>query len=340
MENVKTNRSLEIGVSVIICTYNGSSKLPQTLLALAKQIVPNAIPWEIILIDNNSKDNSSAIAQTFWANLTDKPSISFTCISESTPGKYYALTRGLQVAKYSYFIIVDDDNWLQQNYIAKAFQLMQQHDDIGALGGQSIAVFQDTTSKELPTWFLKDQERYAIGTQGYDGDVTQRRHLWGAGMVSRTQLYLEIYSKYPSFLIGYGGKDILIAEDTEYCLRLILLGYKLYYSSTLLLNHFVPEERLTKSYWQKLTTNINHSFDVINAYYVAVKLSEKKYQNSVQQFRLKYLTYIRRLLTTNTLKKSRYSFILGFLAPHSKYHNKLVEKIQQFMSDTSLPLKK
>ncbi|MGO3307207.1 MAG: glycosyltransferase, partial [Sphingobacterium sp.] len=69
MSDIKQNRTLTPGVSIIICTYNGAQKLPKTIQALADQNVPDNIPWEIIFVDNNSSDNSQTVAKMNWNNL-------------------------------------------------------------------------------------------------------------------------------------------------------------------------------------------------------------------------------------------------------------------------------
>jgi len=327
--------TLKPGISIVLCTYNGADKLPSTLEALAKQRVPSEISWEILFIDNNSTDNSGDVAQRTWEAIANKPDIPFTCLSESKPGKYYAFNKGLKQAKYSYFIIVDDDNRLSSDYVATAFRLIANQPHIGAIGSYTEAVYEDNASP-IPTWLKKPNERYAIGEQGMDGDVSYRKHLWGAGLVSRTELYRRMYEKYPSFLIHYSDKNILVVEDTEYCLRLILRGFRLHYSSKLKLSHFIPNERLTKEYWTKLNYNIDQSFEVIDVYYMAVKVYSDKYQNPLQRFRLKILTRLRYLMQSG-IKKQRQRILLGLLFPKSAYNIPLIDAVRRFIKDEELP---
>lgn len=326
---------MKAGISVILCTYNGADKLPQTIKALAKQRVPPEIPWEIIFVDNNSSDNSSAVAAASWNALSDKPDVPFINLSETTPGKYYALNTGLKKAQFSYFIIVDDDNWLNPNYVAQAFTLIDGRPEIGAVGSHTKAAF-ETDNPHALVWLNKKPERFAIGQQGTDGDVTYRKHLWGAGLVSRTELYLRIYEKYPSFLIDYSTKNILVVEDTEYCLRLILRGFQLHYASELKLFHFVPNDRLTKEYWIKLNSNIDQSFEVIDVYYMAVKIDSEKYKNPLQLLRLKLLTHLRYRMRTG-IKKQRQRILLGLLFPKSRYNTPLIDAVRRFIQDDELP---
>ncbi|RZK19240.1 MAG: glycosyltransferase, partial [Flavobacterium sp.] len=54
------------GVTIILCTFNGASRLPKTIEHLAKQAVVEDIPWEIIVVDNGSTDNTSVIVTQEW----------------------------------------------------------------------------------------------------------------------------------------------------------------------------------------------------------------------------------------------------------------------------------
>ena len=48
----------ELGVSFLLCTYNGAPRLAETLACLAAQETPAGFPWEIIFVDNASTDGS------------------------------------------------------------------------------------------------------------------------------------------------------------------------------------------------------------------------------------------------------------------------------------------
>jgi glycosyltransferase involved in cell wall biosynthesis len=111
-----------MGISVIICCYNSSLRLPKTLEYLSNQATGNLFPWEIILVDNNSSDNTSVIATNFWASLDiDVPLI---IVEESKPGLIYARNTGINKANYDFLIFCDDDNWLNKNYLCNVYKIL------------------------------------------------------------------------------------------------------------------------------------------------------------------------------------------------------------------------
>ena len=82
---------MPIEVSVIICTYNRDKYIYQTL----EHIACNGFPserYEIILIDNNSTDQTAAECQRFSCNFAD---LNFHYFTETQQGLSFARNRGI-----------------------------------------------------------------------------------------------------------------------------------------------------------------------------------------------------------------------------------------------------
>ena len=135
-------------ISVVLCCYNSSIRLPKTLEHLALQNLSPNISCEIIVIDNNSSDNTFELAASEWAKLGAP--FPLQTIRESKPGLSHARNTGVLSAKYQYICFCDDDNWLFPDYIQTAVEIMDADSSIGILAGQGIAV----SDVEIPNWFL------------------------------------------------------------------------------------------------------------------------------------------------------------------------------------------
>ncbi len=48
-------------VSVVVCTYNRARSLGRTLTALQGQQTAPGLTWELVLVDNNSSDDTRAV---------------------------------------------------------------------------------------------------------------------------------------------------------------------------------------------------------------------------------------------------------------------------------------
>lgn len=335
-ETVNSNEQLTTGISIILCTYNGASRLEETIRHLCQQQVPAGLAWEVIFVDNASSDNSSAIAQAAWDKHQSDDRVPLTIFREDKPAKYYALQTGIAHARYEFFIICDDDNWFDPHYIQRMYTQLIRHPEAGAVGGQGAPATEGNA--ELPTWFTEYSEGYAVGKQGAQtGDVTKRGYLWGAGLGSRTALYRAIYAKYPSFLFYHDDRSILTTEDTEYCLRLVLRGYRLFYDGDLRFKHLIPKEKLTRQYMESLYKKNHEGFIITGKYYLAIKLYANKRFQSLRHLRLRILTPVRLLLARSEKKRIREKTIMEYLFPNRKQPDVVTQQIKKFVNDEGIP---
>src|SRR3990170_1945792 len=110
------------GVSIIICCHNGADRLPETIRHIAMQRVPAYIPWELIIIDNGSTDESGLVARGEWQK--HRANTYMRIVKESTLGLSYARARGFKEARYEYVILCDDDNWLDEGYVFNVYNIL------------------------------------------------------------------------------------------------------------------------------------------------------------------------------------------------------------------------
>jgi glycosyltransferase involved in cell wall biosynthesis len=50
--------------SIIVCTYNRSESLKTTLACLSRLNTPEDQQWEVIIVDNNSNDNTRQLVES------------------------------------------------------------------------------------------------------------------------------------------------------------------------------------------------------------------------------------------------------------------------------------
>jgi glycosyltransferase involved in cell wall biosynthesis len=217
---------------------------------LVQQEFSENIPWEIIVVDNNSSDNTSEVVKKEWMKY--QLSIPFTLLQQPLPGKSYALDLGISKARFDIIVICDDDNRLAKNYLETAWQMMCRHNNIGVLGGQSFGMFES----EKPFWFDEFQSAFVVGTQlNESGIANGRKYLWGAGMVIRKQILDQLNQlAFQPMLTCRKGDTLSSGGDSETCLLSLFLGYDLYYDSRLQFSHYIPAKRLSWKYCKKMIT--------------------------------------------------------------------------------------
>jgi len=314
------------GVSIMICTFNGASRLSKTIQHIAAQRTAN-LHWEVIFVDNASTDSSTEVVASEW-NKYGPSNVKLTKLAVTRPGKIYALEQAFLHAQFEYAIICDDDNWLDPDYVRIVYEVLDNNNRIGAVGGQSVAV---TNSGIFPEWFKQYQDGYAVGQQGVNtGDISFRGHLWGAGMGTRTSLYKEMYRDFPSLLTGRRGDALTAGEDAEYCQRLILRGYILYYDSRLFFSHYMPESRLTESYRDRLFAGFEASNMILDNYYIANRYINRHRVNLGKRTKYLAVNIFRSLFASTKKKRTHARIALIFAGTIPTYSDSVISNIMAF----------
>ena len=324
------------GISVIVCCYNSVYRLPETLAHLARQNIPDQLKWELLIIDNASTDQTAETARIIWEELKQEVGI-LRILHESRPGQQYARLRGVKESQYDLIIFCDDDNWLDPEYLNLAWEIMRGNETIGAAGGFNQPA---TDAGQYPDWFDTYSDKYALSIPGIaTGDVSSRGFVLGAGMVSRKELFLAMYQdKYPSLLKGRKGESLSTGDDFEYCKRLLLRDYRLFYSEQMKLTHFIPRERLTVAYRDRLMQGINNAGFVLNEYDLAMRVVNR-FKNK-NRFRLLLLTPFRILLVRMGLMNRVLideQLTLYYLSPFNSGKNPVRKKIKAFIYKRQIP---
>ena len=299
-----------IDISVILCTYNGRSRLRPTLEHLALQ--ETSLQWELILVDNASTDGTAAYVRSQWEEL--HPSASLRIITECRPGLVYARIAGVKACRSKYIIFCDDDNWLREDYLQTAYELMEQMPNVGVLGGQgALAPY-----IEAPIWWKGNECNYAAGKQMQKtGIANERGFLSGAGMVTRTELAWKVFDdRYPFLLTGRKGNQTLSGEDWEYCIRVMMVGYDLYYREDLFYWHDVDASRLTGEYLNKLLNSFELGTSIYEKYKYALSYQRESFLGNVLKLHIRVWKYL--TASSVSIKRKRdllymHAYMMGLL---------------------------
>ena len=269
--SIDVEKSNQKGVSIIVCCFNSAARLPQTLKHLSIQDIAPTVPYELIIVNNGSKDNTKETAEQEW--LKNASPFSLKVVDEEQSGLSFARAKGIETSQYEYIIFCDDDNWLNPKYVKTAYEIISSNDSIGALGGRSTAV----SDSEIPFWFSTFQEGYAVGVQALKtGEVTERGYVWGSGMVFRKSTYQKIKLLGFQHLLMDRTKALLTSGgDSEICQWFILCNYKLWYDERLYFQHFISAERLEINYCEKLFKSFDQANQILSIYQAKIKVFVK-----------------------------------------------------------------
>src|SRR5215467_674497 len=101
-------------ITVILCTYNRCQCLKRALNSAAALVLPESVEWEVLVVDNNSNDQTRTTVEEFCDRYPGR----FRYLFEPRPGKSHALNAGIRESRADVFAFMDDDvvvdsNWLQ-----------------------------------------------------------------------------------------------------------------------------------------------------------------------------------------------------------------------------------
>lgn len=253
----KDLEQLPVGVSYLVCTYNSAQHIDETLACLARQVAPLGLAWEVILVANACTDGTADQAAARWQRLGAP--VPLRLFHEPQPGKNFAVKLAFNQACYRYACIVDDDNRLAPDYLQIGYEILTANPQVAILGGRNTGTFEVPP----PDWFLEFQRCFAVGSPmtTTDGGLEQLSQgnigpnvLWGAGMFVCVKLWQELRElNFQSLFIGrQGNKNLTAGEDDEICYVAQLLGYEVWYSPRLNLQHYMVTGRLTRAYRDRL----------------------------------------------------------------------------------------
>lgn len=96
-------------ISVVIPVYNVADYLDECLSSVASQSYQD---WECILVDDGSTDASGEICDN-WSQKDSR----FRVIHQTNKGVSAARNTGIECTSGEYFVFIDSDDWVGQNYL-------------------------------------------------------------------------------------------------------------------------------------------------------------------------------------------------------------------------------
>ena len=236
---------------VAFCTYNRADRLPDLVEALRAQACP--IAFEILAVNNNSKDNTLAeleqLARELGANLR--------YVTETEQGIVPARNRAIEECiNADYMLFLDDDELPQPGWVAAAYRALTEH-DADCVGGRVVVNF---SPRQRPRW-LGDELLGFLAEVNYGDNAFQITSsdtpVWTANVGYR----MAIFRNDPSlrFDARYNRRgNIGGGEDAMMFRCMLQQGMKMYYAPGMVVEHFVEAWRLRRSYFLKLHYTAGH----------------------------------------------------------------------------------
>ena len=229
--------------SVVIATHNRAQVLRATLRSLAALRADG--PWEVVVVDNNSTDDTGDVVRSAAAGFPAE----LRYVLEAQPGRSPALNTGIRAAAGGIIVTTDDDVRVPAEWLNQAAHAL---DAYGAdyVGGRVLPIWGGPRPAWLPErgggrmWAVVALLDYGDAPFEFGARVPL-----GVNMAFRRAAFDRAGLFDPE--IGRRAGTLLGQEIREWCIRARGAGVTGSYAPGMVLEHIIPEERLTKKYFRR-----------------------------------------------------------------------------------------
>lgn len=244
--------------SLAICTYNGANRIGDVLNKLLNQENTEDILWEIIIVDNNSDDNTRQVVENYQKNWNKPYPLRY--VFEQKQGLGFARQLAVESAQGKFVGFLDDDNIPNTNWVKEAYLFGQSHPQAGAYGSLIHGDLEIAPPKD----FDRISRFLAIGGSSKVFCYTSYEYSYkkvlppGAGIVINKPAWLSSVPK-SLFLQGRVTGLKLQGNDVEAFSYIRDSGWEIWHNPKMEISHKIPKQRLEREYLIKLMKGIGLS---------------------------------------------------------------------------------
>jgi glycosyltransferase involved in cell wall biosynthesis len=224
-------------LSIILPTYNRAEVLKDTLNSLSSIHFKEHL-LEIIVVDNNSTDNTKFIVNKFSEILP------IQYVFEKKQGKSNALNSGIRLSRGQTLIFVDDDISFDEDWLMSVLTSIAKYPNINVFGGKILTLWPKNApdwayySSKIPPYLFSDLDL------GDNVSLFKNRLPGGANFWVRRRL-LNRHALFFNVNFGPSGSGRNISgSESEFLTRARNIGEKILYVPSSIVHHRVQEHEL------------------------------------------------------------------------------------------------
>jgi GT2 family glycosyltransferase len=222
-------------ISVVILNYNVRYFLEQCILSVESAL--EYLDGEIIVIDNNSEDDSCEMVKQRFPNITliqNKENVGFSI----------ANNQAVKVAKGEYLCILNPDTAVEQSTFKSCIDYAETIDNMGALGVRLMdgtGNFLPESKRNIPTPKVSLLKLMGFDEKYYASHISERDNgsidvLVGAFMFVKRKVYNEVG--------GFDEDYFMYGEDIDLSYKIAKAGYQNQYLGSVSTLHYKGESTL------------------------------------------------------------------------------------------------
>lgn len=227
-------------VTVAIQTYNRSATLAETLESLRGLRCPETADYEILVVDNNSTDDTAQVIQQYSQVLAPR----LRSVREPRQGLSHARNRALQEAQGEIVSFLDDDVIVDPGWLCAVAAAFEEH-SATVVGGRSYLIYRSRRPKWLPEHYEFFLSRLDYGDQVL---VPTDNDLYGLNFSVQKNFAVQVGGFNPS-LGRCGPVSLRSGEESDLLRKIRTHGGVAVYEPRAIVGHIVLKQRLTMKWF-------------------------------------------------------------------------------------------
>jgi glucosyl-dolichyl phosphate glucuronosyltransferase len=234
-------------ITVCICTYNRSNYLSKALTGLDEMSGQKKIEWEVLVVDNNSNDNTKKVVGEFRTKLPIR------YVIEKSQGLSHARNRAIKECMGNVLFYLDDDAVVHPGWLISMCRAIRNFPEASFFGGRILPKW----DQGKPSWLHDESMPLLAGVIGHY-DLGDQARMYGTRdplpVGGNFGLTRNLFVNLPPFRtdLGVVGTIPGRGEEIEYLERAVSQSYKGVYVGDALCYHHVSSKKMTLGYMYRI----------------------------------------------------------------------------------------
>ena len=247
-------------VAVLIATYNRAHLLGETLDVLAHSHTDPRLPWEVIVVDNNSTDDTHAVVTSRQAAYP----VPLTYLVERQQGRSAALNTAIAATTAPLLLSTDDDVRVDPDWLLAGAHALERGADY--VGGPVVPIWE----AQPPAWLdlTRGDLWGTIAILDYGPETFRFEHRRRVPLGANMGFRRSFIDRIGGFRVDLGrsnGPRLMGQEVPELLARSRMAQLHGVYVPEMRVHHHIPAARLTKRYYRRWWMGKGYSKAILDA---------------------------------------------------------------------------
>jgi L-malate glycosyltransferase len=225
-------------LTVLVATKNRAATLRKTLEAFCNIEAPLS-GWKMVIVDNGSTDETSAVLASFANRLP------LHTTSESTGGKNSALNAGLKFVEGDLTVLTDDDTFPRPDWLVAMRTAADAHPEYSVFGGAIVPRWESAPPRWVE-WLPEKGPVYGLTDPLREEGPVPSSLVFGGNMAIRNIVFLSGLRFDP--LIGPQSTAYPMGSETQLTRMLGHQGYKSWFVRAAVVEHLIRDHQICASW--------------------------------------------------------------------------------------------